>query len=159
MDRCQMTDLQVTQPTVIVDIQVSTGPDIQIEVLAPPVIYVQERGVQGPPGLGAEQTVLAAEALGGHRVVTSAGLHVTPATLDLVFGVTLGAALIGTQATIITEGPLTELSWAWLPGLAVYAGDAGLLTQSEPVGAVKRIGTAITATQIAVAIQPTIYRG
>jgi hypothetical protein len=152
-----MTALQVAQPVVTFEIEVTTGPDIQIEVYAPPVIEVQEVGVQGPPGQGAAQSVIAAEPLGGHRVVTSAGLHSTSGTLDLVFGISIAAALTGAPAIIVDAGPLTEPSWAWVPGLPIYAGPSGVLTQAEPAGPIKQVATAITATTIAVAIQPTIY--
>jgi hypothetical protein len=112
--------------------------------------------VQGSGGSG--QSVVAGEVLGGHRVVTAAGLYPTDLTLDAVFGITTGAAGVGVAVAIITEGPMVEPSWAWVPGDAIYAGALGVLTQVEPAGPVKRVGTAISATKISVAIQPTIYR-
>lgn len=104
-------------------------------------------------------TITAGEALGGHRAVTAAGLHATDATLDLVIGITSGAAAQGDLAPYVEAGAMDEGSWSWTPGGPVFVGASGVLTQTEPVGALKRIGTAVTATRLAVDLQPTIYRG
>lgn len=122
------------------------------------IVTVSAVGIQGPVGIVAD-TIIAAEALGGHRAITGAGLHADVTTLDIVVGVTTGAATVGQSVTYISAGAMDEPSWTWVPGGAVFCGVNGVLTQSEPVGTFRRIGTAVTATRLAVDLQPTIYRG
>jgi hypothetical protein len=117
------------------------------------------QGIQGPAGVSGIDMITTAEAVGGHRAITAAGLHATPETLDLVIGVTTGAAASGAQVPYIAAGNIDESSWSWVSNSPVFVGMNGVLTQTEPVGALKRIGTAVTATRLAVDLQPTIYRG
>ena len=104
------------------------------------------------------ESVIAGEAIGGGRAITAEGLYPTAATLDLIIGITLGAALSGAAASYVSAGVMEEAGWTWTPALPIYAGALGVLTQTEPVGTMRRIGTAVTATKITVDLQPTIYR-
>jgi hypothetical protein len=50
VDFGEMTEIEITQPVVVFEIEVTTGPNVSVEVYPPPVIEVQEVGIQGPPG-------------------------------------------------------------------------------------------------------------
>lgn len=107
---------------------------------------------------------IAGENLGGQRVVISSGSNnvlladsTNLAHKNLIMGITLGAAMNGSAATIRTAGEMFESSWNWTPGVNIYLGANGLLTQIPPTtGFLKVIGVALTATLIRVQIQPTI---
>jgi hypothetical protein len=116
------------------------------------------RGLRGEPGTPAQETITAGEALGGHRVITAEGLHTTEETIDLAIGITAGAASIGTPADYIHNGVMDEPTWTWTPGGPIFVGNVGVLTQTEPIGTLRQIGTAVSATKIAVNLRPTIYR-
>lgn len=137
-----------------------TNAPIKVTVTDPQpgyVVTVAAVGIQGPMGIVAD-VITAGEALGGHRAITGAGLHAVTATLDLIVGVTTGAAVSGSQAVYVSAGVMDEPTWTWVPGGAIFAGASGVLTQVEPVGTMRRIGTAVTATRLAIDLQPTIYR-
>jgi hypothetical protein len=128
---------------------------------------VEVSNLRGPQGASAHATIVrpAGEALGGHRVVwldegqakyADAG---DVATAAAAIGVTTGAADQDADATIQTYGSLSEPSWSWTPGLPIYLGSAGQLTQTPPaVGAVRQIAIAETTTQIFIDPQPEIRR-
>lgn len=119
------------------------------------------RKIKGDVSMGGAsyvQTVTATEAIGGNRAVTAAGLYPVEATLDLILGVTLGAAVSGALVEYVGSGPMTETGWAWTPGAPIYAGPLGVLTQIEPLGTFRRIATAVSPTKITVDLQPTIHR-
>lgn len=103
--------------------------------------------------------VMASTDIGGHRAITAAGLYADDATLDLVIGISSGAAAQGDLVEYVASGPMDEGGWNWTPGGPIFVGANGVLTQSEPVGPLKRVGTAVTSTRLAVDLQPTIYRG
>jgi len=129
----------------------ASGPSKSIEIKAGGL------GI-GPRGLpGNSLSVVAAEVLGGHRVVTIQGLHATPATANEIAGITTGASGIGATADVVTQGLLTEGSWTWTPGAPIFVGSAGILTQSpSTVGPMRRVAWAISPTQINVDFGPTI---
>ena len=158
-----MINMTITQsPTRVMEIVSQPGPVLALQ--APTVfnLILATVGMQGPPGpsgSGSADTITAAEALGGHRVITAAGLHATNATIDLAIGITSGAASTGTQAAYVSSGFIDEPSWTWTPQLPIFIGASGVLTQIEPIGTLRQVGTAVTATRIAVNLRPTIYRG
>ena len=123
-------------------------------------------GWTDPPGATQAITLVAGEALGGHRAVYVAGdgsaRHASaslPATAAALAGITTGAATVGEAVAVQTAGRIVEPSWAWTPG-PVYLGASGLLTQTPPaMGAVKEIGVALAATELLIRIQPEIERG
>jgi hypothetical protein len=116
------------------------------------------RGAIGPQGpSGTTTTVIAAEALGGHRAVTVQGLHCSPSTADELAGVTTGATALGDVATYISAGLMEESSWNWTPGQPVFLGAAGVLTQTPLTsGPVRRIAWAVAPTKINVDFLPPI---
>lgn len=107
----------------------------------------------------ASLTVTAGVALSGHRVVSPRGdgkVEYADATfithLNRSMWLTLGAVAANAPATVLIHGWITEPSWAWTPGLAIFLGAAGLLTQALPVAPgsafLLRLGVAISATAI-----------
>lgn len=73
-------------------------------------------------------------------------------------GVSLNAAGTGGSVTVVTLGELTEPSWSWTPGLPIFCGDDGALTQTEdPAWAWTRIvAVAETSTRIYVSLRDPI---
>lgn len=71
-----------------------------------------------------------------------------------VVGITLNS---GTEVTIQQSGEITEPSWNWVAGQAVYLGNSGLITQSVPTsGALVELGRAITNIKIILSIKSPI---
>lgn len=107
-------------------------------------------------GAGVVLSLVAGEALGGHRAVVVENGEVFYADKDTsphsgqVIGVTVHAASIGEAIDVQYAGELEELSWTFNPG-AVYIGLNGVLTQTRPSsGWVMNIGTAISPTKISI---------
>lgn len=107
----------------------------------------------------------AAANLSGHRGVrqTGSGLIDYASAADasdfmLFLGITTGAALVGSNATVVTHGTLVEGSWTWTPAQPIYLGVDGVLTQTPNSGwiYVQIVAFAITATEIYVNPQPAI---
>ncbi len=140
----------------------------------PPAIRIRKMPAAGLAGLifsrckvsdtrlaGPIIEVAAGENLSGHKavaVVAGEAVHAdkgTPIHRGLVRGVTTGAANDGDVARVQVYGPMREPSWAWTPGLPIYVGTAGALTQSVPTsGWLQQIAVADTATQIFIDPQP-----
>ena len=98
-------------------------------------------GPQGPIGLpgSAVFTKTAGQTVSGHRVIKldAAGKVVyasntTASDAFAVFGITTQAASLDTEVAIASTGDITELSWSWTPGLPVFLGVDGILTQVPP---------------------------
>lgn len=109
---------------------------------------------------GNTATVTAAEALGGHRVVTVAGNYASKdnaADKFKILGVTQGAVSNGATATVTTYGTMTESSWNWTEGSPVFLSTNGLLTQTPPTSGFRIIiGRPQTATTLFVDISEPI---
>lgn len=118
------------------------------------VSVIGPRGAQGPSG--AQVTVTAQEALGGHRAITADGFHATPSLLDKLAGISTGAASIGETAVLQRSGLMVEPTWTWTPDAPVFVGAAGVLTQTPPSGVARRVAWAISATEINVDLFPII---
>jgi hypothetical protein len=121
-------------------------------------------GVPGSPG-GAGAVYTAAEPVSGHTVLAvDASGQVFPASADTlshalrIAGVSLNAAALGDDATIVAAGLVQHDGWAWTPDEPVYLGLGGALVQSLPVEALfsRVIGTAAGATRLLVGLQPPI---
>jgi len=106
------------------------------------IIEVAEQGPPGPPGADGASTLrlIAGAALGGHRaVLLDADSQAQYASADdpdhfgRVVGITTGAAVSGAPVDVLRGGELVEPGWAWAPGLPVYLGINGVLTQVPPV--------------------------
>jgi len=84
-------------------------------------------------------TAIAAVALSGHRAVTPRpdgtleyASNAVAAHLHAPLWITQGAVTAGQLATVLAYGALIESSWAWTPGVPLFLGADGLLTQSAP---------------------------
>lgn len=162
------------------EVVVSAGGDVVVERLndvlvvltldEPNVISTPaEQGPPGPQGMpgpagSTYMTYAAGTTLSGHKAVTvnSAGQAVyvdsdTPADAGKVLGITMNAALIGASVNVQATGEVDEASWNWTPGLPVFVGPAGALTQTPPVnGFIQAVGMAVSPTKLAVGIRPAI---
>lgn len=121
------------------------------------------QGIQGPSGNAVVYT--AAAAISGHIVVTldAAGL-VIPASPDVashagsIIGVTANAAVGGDPVELLTTGLVSHSGWAFSIGLPVFAGTAGAITQTPPVGVWQKvIGVARATTSFVIGLQPAIF--
>ena len=150
-----MIEVQITQTPIAVAAEADGGVAVKVLTQAAPLVAAATLGIQGPPGAGL--AVLAAEALGGQRVVTAEGLHCNPQDADRAIGITIGSAAQGQSASVLPSGPMTEPSWSWTPGLPLFIGAAGVLTHSAPAsGKVRRVAFALSATLINIAFLPPI---
>lgn len=104
-------------------------------------------------------TKTAGSTLSGHVLVSpTSGTAVDLADptdlagIDLPIWMTIGAASVGTPASVLVFGPFVEPSWSWTPGSALYLGPSGTLTAVVPTapGSVwlRKVATAISATAI-----------
>ena len=130
------------------------------------------RGLQGLPGIpGSAETASAAVSriasgvLSGHRAVRSlSALTValcdaaTPLHAQSFLGVTRGAADPGGAVSVQTDGELVEPSWSWSPGLPVFVGLGGVLTQTSPLtGFALVVGFAQSLTSLWVHPRPPVF--
>lgn len=137
-------------------------PIVRVVTAATPLVVVSQKGPRGPAG-GQAVTRVAAQALGGHRVVRAlASGEVdyasadTPAHAEFIVGITAGAASAAAIATVRTGGELAELSWTWTPG-PIFCGVNGVLTQTVPTsGFIRQVAVAETATRILIDLRPPI---
>lgn len=134
------------------------------------IIETQAQGPIGPQGeqgmSGASTSVYpAAVPVGGHLAITLDSLgKVTPADAStsahrLVAGITTGAAVADAPVEVVSAGVLEHVGWSFTPGLPVFLGLAGALTQTLPPSAVfsKVLGMAVTPTRISLDFQPAIF--
>ena len=97
---------------------------------------------------------VAGENLSGHRAVYMGSNgkiyyadNSSVAQMNSVLGMTTGAAVVDTPVSVQAYGTLIEPTWAWTPGLQLWIGTAGAITQTIPVtGYALEIGTAVNAT-------------
>ncbi len=133
-------------------------------------VIVLTAGEQGPPGPSFDGTMInklsmpAQGALSGHRVMRGTGDgHVQYASsadvLDapVVLGISTGAAADGAPISVQYAGEMIEPSWSWTPGLPIFCGVGGVLTQVNPsTGFSLVVGVASTPTVIVVGIKQPI---
>lgn len=147
------------------------GEDLVVEaqihtvVVEDPAIAVVEvtggmPGPPGPPGPSGATIEVAGTAgvdLSGHRLVLSGtdGLLVyadpsDPAHIGRRVLLTTGAIMAGDDGSVVGEGEVTEPTWAWTPGAALFLGPNGTLVTAPPVGAAfwVEVGAALGATRI-----------
>ena len=136
------------------------------------ISYIQESytpvsvGMQGPQGIpGASDNyvyLVASEAIGGHRAVTTnlAGLVYATTTSTNILGISVGSVSSGQLAQVQISGIITEPSWNWVLGNPIFVSDTGLLTQQVPeTGALFIIGYPVRSTQIFIDKQAPILLG
>lgn len=136
------------------------------------VVQVLTGAAQGPAGpagpvgpAGATyMTFAAGAALGGHKVVKAGPLGAVyyadsdyPVDAGGVLGVTMNAALTGDPVNVQATGEMDESSWSWTPGLPVFLGPLGTLTQTPPItGFQLVIGVASAPTKLVISIKQAI---
>jgi hypothetical protein len=132
-------------------------------------VGVSSQGVQGRPGTpgGSAETRIAANTLGGHRIVRSVDASAvgyadcTDTTHgDDTLGMTTGAALEGESVEVQRVGAISFNGWAWTPGEPVFLSTSGAVTQTAPeegAAFVQVIGHAESATSIQLHIEPPTY--
>ncbi len=120
-------------------------------------VAVLIEAVVEPLPLATASTYRASGALSGHRVVKAlAGGYVgycdafTLSDSGLLVGISIQAASDGQPIQVQQSGTIVEPSWAWMPGEAVYCGEAGVLTQTHDRAWAWAciVGVAIDATSI-----------
>lgn len=145
---------------------------VAVAVRQQQVVRVLTGTAQGPAGpagpigpAGATyMTLIAGTPLSGHKVVKISPLgsaHYAdsdnPADAGSVVGVTMNAALPGDPVNVQAAGELGEVSWSWTPGLPVFLGPAGTLTQvPAATGFQLAIGVAVTPTKLIINIKQPI---
>ncbi len=94
--------------------------------------------------------ITAARVLNAFRAVGYDGEFSLPteASLSTYAGVTRVSASTGETINVVRSGLITENSWTWTPNQPIFISDQGVLTQTLPVGAIRRIGWAISPTQL-----------
>lgn len=124
------------------------------------------QGIQGPAGA----TVLvypAGEVLSGHRIVIRDVLGAAtvkyasssnPVHAAKVIGMTRGAALLGADTYIQTDGEIEEPSWNWDLSLPVWLGENGMISQAPPVtGYSLIVASVVTPTRLYIKIREPIF--
>ena len=101
------------------------------------------------------QTYLASENIGGHTVVIMTSGGIAKASSDTVphaskvLGITYSSVTTGNSVQVVTAGDITEPTWSWVAGNAIYLSTNGTLTQTPPTsGFILQLGTALTATSM-----------
>lgn len=122
------------------------------------VVYILPGpGPAGPPGPSSQ--LLQMNAVGpvsALRVVSVAGngavLTDPTETEDvaLIIGISTNAAADGENLSILRVGTLIDSSWTWIPGLPIFCGNLGQLTQTPP--------TTVAIRQVAVAASSTVIQ-
>ncbi len=86
----------------------------------------------------------------GYRAVTIEGFYAQPNedSLSRYAGVTREPINVGSTGTVVKEGLITNNGWAWTAGFPIYVNTNGVLTQVLPSYPNRRIGYAVTPTQL-----------
>jgi hypothetical protein len=133
--------------------------------------FLAVTGATGPVGPPSSEVVIvgvAATVLHAHRAVGFgvAGVREIDALVIGDAGRTVGvsktAALPGENVSVLTHGPLHDVTFSWTPELPIYAGAGGLLTQSVPVPPLayaQRVGIALDTQTIQVSVEAAIILG
>lgn len=152
-----MSDLVIIESLESVVLVGADEPIVLIEADESVVVTV---GVPGPPGQtgapgGSQVELPTRAALSGHRAIAvdADGYAIYASAADAVSvlayaGVSLGAVTDGGSLSVRAHGELIEPSWAWTPGLPLFIGLNGALTQTAPAGVQRQIGVALSATRI-----------
>jgi hypothetical protein len=112
----------------------------------------------------ADETLIAAAPIGGHRVVSRVSdtevAHTNYFSYNScrgIVGISLGAASLGAPVTVRKDGLLIEPSWSWTPDQDIYLTFSGQLTQTIPAAEhLICVGVAITATSMQIRLSPII---
>lgn len=77
-----------------------------------------------------------------------------------VIGITINAASNGDTVSIRDGNTVTDALWSFVPGMPVFLGEDGHLTQTAPGSdrIIVRVGVAVTATSMAIQVQQPIVQ-
>jgi len=94
--------------------------------------------------------VTADASLGAFRAIGYNGLYVQPTLISLsqYAGISRVAVTSGSTMNVVRSGLLTESGWNWTVNSPVFITTDGMLTQSLPTGDIRRIGWAISPTEL-----------
>lgn len=148
--------------TVIVTLE--PAPTIIIDIVdTPQVVEIATPGPQGPQGpAGGSIQIPTRTVISGHRAIAVDGAgyaiyaDATTGTASAYIGISTGAITDNAPVTVSIVGDMIEPSWSWTAGLPVFIGSSGNLTQTAPSGTQRIIGTALSATSIALVPNPGI---
>jgi len=136
----------------------------QINGLATAIAALTPTSGTGSGGSSNTVSLKAAEALSGFRVVYQGGPGqvrfvdpTTPTRAFLPLGVTTASSTAGASIPVQVSGLLSVGASIFTPGLPVWCGAGGVLTQTAPAAGVSiMVGLAVTPTQLVVAPQPPV---
>lgn len=144
-------------------IVIQTGAPVTVQPrLASPSVVI---AYSGPPGANggaasATLTLTAATALSGQRAVSLNGAGQVVyfnASQPGVIGLTTEAVGSGQPVSVQIQDVLEEPTWNWTPGLPVYAGTNGVLSQTPPSsGYLVVVGVALTSTKLRIEPEPPV---
>lgn len=136
---------------------------IQTQIIQGRAVFCVVVPKSTPSPVQEKLVLIAGRNISGHRVIKAADGKADYASSTVfddankVLGISAGAALAGSEATIKTSGVMTETSWNWNVNLPVFNGVDGLLTQSSPsVGYSLVVGIPISPTTILVSVKQPI---
>lgn len=170
-----MLQLEIKEPTICVE-AVFRKTELAIQFGAP-VIEINNQSVAGKSAYqiarangfvgteaewlaslsGDAASIILAQDTGGHRAIAGDGTLCAPerGNLSNFAGITLGANVAGTDATIQRFGVISDAAFSFTPDAPLYIGADGVLTETI-TSPVRRIGVAVSATQINLDPFPTI---
>lgn len=115
-----------------------------------------------PPRTGVQTiTLTAEEAIGGNRAVAvneeGQAIYSDKDVSPECVGISSGAADVGGGVTVQLSGEMSDPSWSFIPGLQIYLGTEGLLTQEATAnGHLVALGRAISGNKIIINIEQPI---
>ena len=113
---------------------------------------------------GVTGSYLAGATISGHRALmlgaSGSVLHADPNSVGYLFvGISTSATATGQTAIVVLDGVVSEPTWAWPVGAALYVSLGGVLTTTAPtVGVLQQVAVATSPTDIIVHAFPPIVR-
>ncbi len=143
-------------------------PRVEQFVVPASVVEMMEVGVQGPPGPPgpdgglASFTLLAGQAISGHRLVVSVGGQVFLADpydlahLGKVIGISQHAAALGDPLSVLNAGLIENVGWGFDSG-QVWLGALGQVVQAPPLTGIDQVvGVSVSPTQLFIDIEEPV---
>ncbi len=72
-----------------------------------------------------------------------------------IIGIATSTGSVGSTINVQPVGIVSNSAWTWTPGVAIWCGAGGVLTQTAPTGAgnfVRRMGVSMSATEMMISI-------
>lgn len=153
----------------VVDVTISRAVDVKVVPRAVDVVTVgPQRPAGGASAADGERLIVVEEAgtaIGGHRIVAKDGGVLRYASNDiadddsLALGLSLNAAVLGDDVSVLTEGQVKHTGWTWTPGQPVFLSTNGNMTQTPPTSPALfslTIGQALEADVLNIRIEPSV---